>query len=647
MRKFILLMLLFFWVVIPSLSQSASTASVSGGSRSTPIPYYNVLVILMDDVGRDALGVDDAPYAQLAAIATPRIDQLRTQGVTLRNLYATPVCAASRAAIETGWDVMRQMLPGAAPSVQPQVNNHHPTWAKIINDETTGRPIYDIGFFGKDGLGPLYYPNATTYGANAYWNDTTTPKWPGGSAPFILGEEQQYPFQRLRVLRNGYDYSEGIWGTGVGYGAGVSDNEYYWVRADRELGADPNDARTWWDLPCLSNGTVDRTTTHFPCSDEAGEVCSSNQLAYILNDSGGEFWQDAGNTTVLCDDYVMERTTDAAITFIEKNARIGNPWIAYIGYNSVHNPQDDPALMGSRYCVGTPSGGLAPDSGCPALDDPDGGSWGTMAQKRYYHMDREINRILDIVDETRTIVLVFGDNGTVLGHSLNTYATGKTDGTEPGYNVGGILWGGPVTRANIRSEANHSVTDIHPMMLEVAGVSAPATLDTVNYDARYNGQAASFSGTSLMKTVRNQAGKNQGNLITRTTYTGVPGWISGEGGASCRLSDYRTSRYMDIEGARYKLQDRSCCATTDTRRFSTIDWSDEDVEFENLCLDPAADEWATEAECVANLTGAQRRIYNTLLRDILEQVQYTGGGSATLATCAASNIDNYPLSTNE
>jgi arylsulfatase A-like enzyme len=59
----------------------------------------NVVVILLDDVGREeigwyGLGADVAP--------TPRLDGFRAKGVTFTNAYAYPICGPTRAAVHTG-----------------------------------------------------------------------------------------------------------------------------------------------------------------------------------------------------------------------------------------------------------------------------------------------------------------------------------------------------------------------------------------------------------------------------------------------------------------------------------------------------------------------------------------------------------------
>lgn len=62
-------------------------------------PGGNILVILIDDIGVDHVGVYDRnPLAP----RTPRIDQLAEEGVRFDRAYASPVCSPSRAILMTG-----------------------------------------------------------------------------------------------------------------------------------------------------------------------------------------------------------------------------------------------------------------------------------------------------------------------------------------------------------------------------------------------------------------------------------------------------------------------------------------------------------------------------------------------------------------
>jgi len=67
--------------------------------QAPPSAPPSVVVILMDDIGRDKVGA----YADHAdAPPTPHLDALAARGVLFRNAWAYPVCSPTRAALLTG-----------------------------------------------------------------------------------------------------------------------------------------------------------------------------------------------------------------------------------------------------------------------------------------------------------------------------------------------------------------------------------------------------------------------------------------------------------------------------------------------------------------------------------------------------------------
>lgn len=72
----------------------------------------NLLLIVLDDVGRDALSTwtDDVRAAPM-----PNLDRLAADGVRFRQAWSNPVCAPSRAALLTGRHARRTGIGGAVP----------------------------------------------------------------------------------------------------------------------------------------------------------------------------------------------------------------------------------------------------------------------------------------------------------------------------------------------------------------------------------------------------------------------------------------------------------------------------------------------------------------------------------------------------
>jgi arylsulfatase B len=96
---------------------SGGASHVTGGTPVIATRYrlpnpgeFNVLVIVLDDLGTDKLamyGVDPGPpylcaSPQVDAIPTPKLDQLRADGVMFSRCYVNPTCSPTRAAFLTG-----------------------------------------------------------------------------------------------------------------------------------------------------------------------------------------------------------------------------------------------------------------------------------------------------------------------------------------------------------------------------------------------------------------------------------------------------------------------------------------------------------------------------------------------------------------
>jgi N-acetylglucosamine-6-sulfatase len=102
----------------------------------------NVVVILVDDLRWDDLGIEGHPFAQ-----TPNIDQLAREGVRFRNAFATtPLCSPSRAAILTGQYVHTNGI--IDNTARDSASHRLPTFAQPL-----ARAGYQTAFFGKWHMG--------------------------------------------------------------------------------------------------------------------------------------------------------------------------------------------------------------------------------------------------------------------------------------------------------------------------------------------------------------------------------------------------------------------------------------------------------------------------------------------------------------
>jgi N-acetylglucosamine-6-sulfatase len=118
------------------------TVAVITGCSRTPERPPNVVVILVDDLRWDDLGVMGHPFAQ-----TPAIDRLARDGARFLNAFATtPLCSPSRAAILTGQYVHKNGI--IDNTARDSASHRLSTFA--IPLQAAG---YETGFFGKWHMG--------------------------------------------------------------------------------------------------------------------------------------------------------------------------------------------------------------------------------------------------------------------------------------------------------------------------------------------------------------------------------------------------------------------------------------------------------------------------------------------------------------
>lgn len=164
---------------------------VASSAADEPARRPNVIVIMIDDLGRQDLGCYGSQYYR-----TPHIDQLAKQGVQFSNAYAAcPVCSPTRAALMTGKYPARlhltDWLPGrgnkpaqklACPPIQNQLPLEEVTLAEAFR-----KAGYATGHIGKwhlggEGFGPL----EQGFDSNVAGDHTGTPL--SYMAPFRKGE---------------------------------------------------------------------------------------------------------------------------------------------------------------------------------------------------------------------------------------------------------------------------------------------------------------------------------------------------------------------------------------------------------------------------------------------------------------------------
>ncbi len=183
--------------------------------------------------------------------------------------------------------------------------------------------------------------------------------------------------------------------------------------------------------------------------------------------------------------------TNAAIDMIRSHDQGDDPFMLYLAYVAPHDPRQYPSRYFRKYNaddIPLPENFLPRHpfdngdlmvrdellAGHPRLP------WEIREHiKDYYaivsHLDEEIGRLLDTLDETGraddTIVILAGDNGLAVGqHGL----MGKQNLYEHSIRVPLIMRGPDIPR-NARSETPCYLADLCPTLCEMAGASAPGS----------------------------------------------------------------------------------------------------------------------------------------------------------------------------
>ena len=415
------------------IAGGAWAGSSTGSTTKKPM---NILFILLDDVGRQPLSID----SQQTFVPTPNLDQFASESLKLVNFYGQSVCGATRASILTGWSGART-LEETGPPVYGY-NQWQPLWPLVINKHHDGG--VQIGLFGKSGTSP----SQTTA-----WNEQTD-----SNPPDI---NSGYPWNNNRERKAGFNFFDGFHGVQV---TSENDNwERFRIDPDR-AGYEPDDARTWWDIPCSPGVQYDRVQTDYYTAPYP-------------------YWTGSAQ----CDELAVEAIDDAAIAWIEKQNERGNPWIAWVSQAAVHSPYTID-YNESRYCD---------DGNCPELSPSSTDEFNYLAE-----MDRELGRLLEKFQKPNTLIILTGDNGSTLN-----FGGGKNRVLDLGNNMGAYVWYEGITPRS--TEALHGMTDLFPTFLELTKTPMPTVVPNFDDDTRMNGQPYSSSGKSMVDTIFNAPDGNQ------------------------------------------------------------------------------------------------------------------------------------------
>lgn len=187
-------------VLISVLLAAAFEASPSAQLAARTKP--NLLLIVLDDLGTERLSF----YGQGTSYPpTPRLSALREQGILFTHAYANPVCAATRAMLQTGRYTFRNGM-GTNPGDLLTLNSEEVTIAEALKAGFSGGPSgYRCGLFGKWHLSTTdrEHPCANGYdvfvgpmanNANHFFWRKVTDTASGPASSVLVGDEKHGPF---------------------------------------------------------------------------------------------------------------------------------------------------------------------------------------------------------------------------------------------------------------------------------------------------------------------------------------------------------------------------------------------------------------------------------------------------------------------
>ena len=459
-------------LVLLALAQANfSSSAYADAPADTAGHRPNILFIVMDDVGIDQMRIFG--YGGATPPRTPNIDAIAHAGVRFRNVWSMPECSPSRAMFFEGRFPFRTNVLFAilgSDLANSQVSPFEATTPKVLRTRN-----YESGLFGKFHLtSPTFNPFGNGAPHALGWDlfdgfiegaphpiDTTAGGVAGtasGTGPYTCGFVPEAPFP------NGAN-------TGACYHA---DSTCAVISKDVNH---PTPGRS-----CLEQGGI------FVPNQSCQSTPPSN-LNFGL-DNGYYVWErvlnhpDGSVEMLSLSDprsrgYVSIATTDAAVQWIK--SRSGR-WMATVAYANAHTPYQQPPIS------------LLPADSIPASGfDCTGNNRLGIAEMRILSnqmieaMDEEIGRVLVNTgiakrnadgslsyhpEETNTMVIIIGDNGTFAPGVKLPFDLNRSKGTvyQTGVWVPLIISGPLVEAPNREVQAMINVADLFELFGEIAGV---------------------------------------------------------------------------------------------------------------------------------------------------------------------------------
>ncbi len=347
-----------------------------------PVPRYNVLVVLTDDLGVEPLSAYDRVNAWPGTAAetkaaglyanTPRLDQFAAQGLMFTNARALPLCSPTRSGLYTGRYGMRTGV--GALVMLGEVSNTFTEFGvdvgSVVGGTTRVRREYVLAEFARAAA----YKSAFfgKWHQALFGADPSIPQ-----TPFINKIEAGATPSGFAFVGTGWEHLElvGRWD--------------HWFANFRNLNQDPQP----YSLDDKQDGSFG-----VPCAAFPGQhVRDGGWYARVKGESETRLY----NGPV---DYADRVKVDEALAWM--NQPTHEPFVCVVAMSLIHTPLHDPRPAG--YPVRAVYGDII-----DSLPD-DQIAW-PLQMAMLEALDVEFGRLVDGLDpavKARTLIVVTADNGT-------------------------------------------------------------------------------------------------------------------------------------------------------------------------------------------------------------------------------------------
>lgn len=463
-----------FVTAAASFAFAASTPAVfASGAASVagPAPDYNILFIILDDVGADQLQVSNPAGATLPA--TPTINAIAAQGVRFTDCWSMPECSPSRVSFFTG------RFPGrtgvGSPLTQTTLAQSQCSPFEVTTPRLLQQAGYASALYGKFHLAQNEYNpfgisapasvgftrfNGTLLGAPPFIDDTIAGQVTDGSND---GLSCGFPVEGGAPAVCACAFPDGM--------------------CEERIDA----------LDCLVRGGVPLVSADGTPITE----CDASAIARIdwSATSGNYAWPRTINEGDVATQVIPARVhadqdqAELAIGFIRGQQAAGHRWMCSLSFSGDHDPWQPP-----------PPSSLPPGTswpqGLPLLCEPEDSAPNATLQQRLLSnrtiesMDTQIRRVLleaglaSIsagglqLNAPETAIVVIGDNGSFLTTVKAPFnpLRAKATAYQSGVSVPLLVAGGPVVQPGRSVGHMVNVVDLYRLFAELAGIDAADAL---------------------------------------------------------------------------------------------------------------------------------------------------------------------------